>query len=279
MEKIINFYKNNPFNFSDNINFYVDAIKNSNQVFEYEDLHNLLSQKYFFRENIKNIIEFGCGTGWLTNTISYHYKKNVHGVDFTKKAIKTAKSISNNLKVYPKYTCADIFDYEDSNIYDLVISLGVLHHTIDCYKAFKKISSYVKKGGFIYVGLYHIYGRRPMLKLLQEYSYWHGENSAYNLFKKMNFCMEDKQHSFSWFRDQVLNPHESHHSLKEISYWIKEIGFELVSTSINNFKNLKNFNKELMDQLEKEMEVNAYRKNIKDQIFTPGYFTFCAKRI
>ncbi len=279
MKEVINFYKDNPFNFSEDISVYFDSIKNSNQVLEYEDLHRILSKKFGSENKIKNIIEFGCGTGWLTNTISYYYKKNVHAVDFTKKAIDTAKSVSNSLGVYPKYTHSNIFDFEDSNVYDLVISLGVLHHTIDCHKAFKKISSFVKSGGLIYVGLYHYYGRRPMLKLLQEYSYWHGENSAYNLFKKMNSSMQDKDHSFSWFRDQVIHPHETQHTLKEISSWIKEIGFELVSTSINNYKNLKNFSEQKLDHLEQEMETYSYQRNIKDQKFTPGYFTFCARKI
>ena len=118
-----------------------------------------------------------------------------------------------------------------------------------------------------------------MLKLLQEYSYWHGEKSAYNLFKKMNSSMKDEDHSFSWFRDQVIHPQETQHTLKEISSWIKEVGFELVSTSINNYKNLKKFSIEKLDALEKEMENYSYERNIKDQKFTPGYFTFCAQKL
>ena len=279
MKEVIDFYKDNPFNFSEDIKVYFDSIKNSNQVLEYEDLHKLLSNNFNSEKNIKDIIEFGCGTGWLTNTISYHYKKNVHAVDFTKKSLETAQEVSKRLAVYPRYTASNIFSFEDPNLYDLVISLGVLHHTIDCYKAFKKISSFVKKGGFIYVGLYHYYGRRPMLKLLQEYCYWHGEKSAYNLFKKMNTSMKDKDHSYSWFRDQVINPHETQHTLKEIYSWIKEIGFELVSTSINEYKNLKNFSNARLYQLEKELEDYSYDRNIKDQKFTPGYFTICAKKI
>ena len=91
--------------------------------------------------------------------------------------------------------------------------------------------------------------------------------------------MKDKDHSYSWFRDQVINPHETQHTLKEIYSWIKEIGFELVSTSINEYKNLKNFSNAELYQLEKELEDYSYDRNIKDQKFTPGYFTICAKKI
>ena len=146
MKKVINFYKDNPFNYSDDINIYLESIKNSNQVIEYEDLHKLLSNNYGLGKNKKDIIEFGFGTGWLTNTISYHYKKKVHAVDFTKKAIETAQEVSNSLKVYPRYTFSNIFSFEDPNLYDLVISLGVLHHIPDTQKALLGCTSKLKKG-------------------------------------------------------------------------------------------------------------------------------------
>ena len=55
MKEVIDFYKDNPFNFSEDIKVYFDSIKNSNQVLEYEDLHNLLSQNYFFGEDILQV--------------------------------------------------------------------------------------------------------------------------------------------------------------------------------------------------------------------------------
>ena len=90
MKEVIDFYKDNPFNFSEDIKVYFDSIKNSNQVLEYEDLHKLLSNNFNSEKKIKDIIEFGCGTGWLTNTISYHYKKR-SCCGFYKKALETAQ--------------------------------------------------------------------------------------------------------------------------------------------------------------------------------------------
>ena len=281
MKEVKDFYKDIPFNYSKDVEFYSDNIKNSNQVLEYIDLHKLLSKTKIFssKGSINDIIEFGCGTGWLTNTIAFYYGKQITSVDFTDKAIKMATSVSQKLKLFPDFHVSDIFDFKIEKMYDLVISLGVLHHTSNCHKAFKKISTFVKKGGYLYVGLYHLYGRRPMLQFLQSQARWHGEDSAYNLFKKMNSLMDDDSHSYSWFRDQVIHPHETQHTYKELVQWMDEIGFKVVSTSINNYKNLKNFKNNDLFEIEKGLEKYSYNKNINDLKFNPGYFTVCAKKV
>ena len=276
---VVNFYKNIPFNYINDINYYKNSIEESNQILEYLDLHKLLkNKKNFISPTIRNVIEFGCGTGWLSNSMSYYYKKNITSVDFTKKAITLAENISNAMKLNIKFKHSDIFDYLDKNKYDLVVSLGVLHHTVDCRKAFEKVSSFIKPGGFLYVGLYHLYGRKPMLNFLQNHAHWHGEKAAYNLFKRMNKDMTNEEHSYSWFRDQVLHPHETQHTLEELFNWIEEEGLTLKSTSINKYKSLDNFSKEELIKIEKSLEVYSYQKNVRELKFNPGYFTICAQK-
>ena len=93
-----------------------------------------------------------------------------------------------------------------------------------------------------------------MLDFLQGYARWHGEEASFNLFKRMTNETNDLQHSYSWYRDQVLHPHETQHTLKEIKIWLKEIGFKLQSTSINNYKPLKNYSNTQLDKLEIELK-------------------------
>ncbi len=280
MKEVKDFYKSIPFYYTDDIDFYTNSITSINQIIEYKDLHQLLIKRrhIFGKQNINNVLEFGCGTGWLTNTMSYIYKKKVTSLDFTEKAIETAKLVSKALKVSPKYIKNDIFDYEDNKQYDLVISLGVLHHTKNCKLAFAKISNFVKPGGYLYVGLYHLYSRRPMLNFLQSFARWHGVNSAYQLFVSMSKNLKNPDHSFSWFRDQVLHPHETQHTLAEVRSWLDSTSFNLVSTSINKYKSLSKFKNVELDDIERNMEDLSYQSNVLDLNFNPGYFTICAKK-
>tara|TARA_B100000212_G_scaffold342416_1_gene329452 strand:- start:4698 stop:5546 length:849 start_codon:yes stop_codon:yes gene_type:complete len=281
MKEVRSFYEDTPFNFSDDIDFITKNVKDINQILEYKDLNRLLLKRFGLKREplIKNVIEFGCGTGWLTNSLSYHYKKNVTSIDFTKKAVDTAKKVSKKLNLKNNFVNTDIFEYKDEKTYDLVISLGVLHHTYDCKKALKKISKFVKKGGFLYVGLYHLYGRLPMLRMLRSYARWYSEKSAFNLYQAMNKDNNDNIHSYSWFRDQILHPHETQHTLEEVNNWLKEISFELVSTSINNYKKFKNEDLNHMYLIERNLEGLSYENNVQNLKFSPGYFTLCASKI
>lgn len=280
MESVKDFYRETPFNYNEEVDFYYNSIIESNQVLEYLDLHRLLRKRKFttLKPVLNSIIEFGCGTGWLSNSIAYYYQKRLLSIDFTKKAVDIAAQVSSKLSVDVEYKVEDIFKYSNDQKYDLVVSMGVLHHTSDCKKAFQIISRFVKPGGFLYVGLYHSYGRKPMLKMLQNYSHWHGIDSAFNLFKKMNLNMKNTQHINSWFRDQVLHPHETQHSLTEVKSWIDELNFNLVSTSINNYKPIKTTSSRDFLQLEYDLEAYSYKKNIQELKFTPGYFTVCAQK-
>ena len=281
MKEVKDFYEETPFNYDEDNTFFIKNIKNTNQILEYGDLHKLLTNKFVFESSnkIKSIIEFGCGTGWLSNSLAYYYKKNVLGVDFTEKALDKAKQISRDMNLKSRFKHSNIFDYSDDKKYDLVISLGVLHHTEDCKAAFKAISKFVKPGGFLYVGLYHLYGRRPMLRFLKSYARWHGDESAFNLFKKMRKEINSDQHNYSWFRDQVLHPHETQHTLIEVNEWLKEISFKLQSTSINNYKSLKRFDIKSLEKMERSLESKSFKNNVEDLSFNPGYFTICSRNL
>ena len=282
MEAVKEFYEDTPFNFSNDSQFYVESIKNLNQIFEYKDLHKLLSNPIFpfQKPKVNSIIEFGCGTGWLCNSIAYYYKKkDITAIDFTSKALSIAKQASLKLNININYKDSDIFDYKDERKYDLVISNGVLHHTKDCRQALNHISKFVNAEGYIYIGLYHLYSRIPMLNFLQSKCRWYGENAAYNLFKRMNSSINNFEHTYSWFRDQILHPHETQHTYEEVADWFEDLGFKVLSTSINNYSNIKKFKKEELFKLERKLEEYSYKQNTEKLEFNPGFFTICAKKI
>ena len=275
MKVVSDFYKDLPFNYSDSPDLYVKNIKDVNQVLEYKDLDSLLVK---LRKNHPDqdfqVLELGCGTGWLSNSIGFHYGLNVYAIDFTLKALSMAKSISGILSLKNKFERADIFDFQTFSQFPLVVSLGVLHHTKDCKAAFKKAASLVRPGGVLYVGLYHKYSRLPMLQLMRSHAFWHGEDFAYDLFRGMSSDHSDRQLGFSWFRDQVLHPHETQHTIEEIFQWSDELGLVITSTSINNYKPLTADNsRSSLIEIEKQLYEYSYNQNVREMQFLPGYFT------
>ena len=44
----------------------------------------------------KNILDVGCGGGWLVNNLSYHFKdENVLGIDYNPEALNLRKMFPN----------------------------------------------------------------------------------------------------------------------------------------------------------------------------------------
>tara|TARA_B110000483_G_scaffold241758_1_gene325600 strand:- start:592 stop:1800 length:1209 start_codon:yes stop_codon:yes gene_type:complete len=101
------------------------------------------------------LLDFGTGTG----ENSLHYILNgANGtfVEMNKIACTRAEKIfskyapdSSQYEIINK----SLFDFKTDTKYDIVTSLGVIHHTDDIKKAFKHKVSFLKKGGFIVLGI------------------------------------------------------------------------------------------------------------------------------
>lgn len=130
-KKVLDFYKIMPFNIYGDVRIACQNIKKTPLKNIYPFLTNLI-------DDSKNIIDVGCGGGWLVNNLAYHYpEKNVLGIDFNPVALKFAKTVSENLKNKSKFQHVSLFNFVPEKKFDLVISLGVLHHTHDCLEAQK----------------------------------------------------------------------------------------------------------------------------------------------
>ena len=75
--------------------------------------------------------------------------------------------------------------------------------------------SIVKKNSYFFLGLYHKYGREPFLDYFRNMESL-TEEQKFEKFKELR-NLENKKHAFSWFRDQVLHPHETVHTFEEIN--------------------------------------------------------------
>src|SRR3989344_6089407 len=118
------------------------------------------------------ILDVGCGTG-ETDLGLADGKRNILGIDNNIKSIEIAKQRAKKFKRKVQFKH---FDFVKNNLprnyYDFIYSIGVLHHTSEPEKNFKKLVKSLKMGGYITIGIYNPYGsfkvmlKRGVLKLL-----------------------------------------------------------------------------------------------------------------
>ena len=161
-ERVLNFYRKSPFNIYGDIEESIKRIKKINISEVYPCLKDVLEN-----QKIKNVLDFGCGGGWFANTIAYHYDFNVYGLDFNEEAIKYSQRVSERMKIKTQLINSDLFKFESNLKFDLITSLGVLHHTHDCSKAIDQMLKFGSEKSFIFLGLYHKYGRKPFLDFVK----------------------------------------------------------------------------------------------------------------
>lgn len=151
-ESVLKIYqKNNP-----SIHFVLESNKKfKKRKLDLEKLifGNLKFPKKMF-QNI-NLIDFGAGTG--DTTIAYNsWGANCTLVDMNSNALKRAKKIFKKLSKKNsknKFIKSSIFENKLKNKkYDIVTSIGVIHHTANPKLALKKISNFVKREGYLIFG-------------------------------------------------------------------------------------------------------------------------------
>lgn len=94
-----------------------------------------------------NVLDVGCGTGYLTGLIS-NYAKNMFGVDNSRTSIDIAIKHNNNTENI-SFVCEDInrFSEVHKQVFDFAISHLVLHVIENLDAAVRSISICLRKGG------------------------------------------------------------------------------------------------------------------------------------
>ena len=96
------------------------------------------------------------------------------------------------------------------------------------------------------------------------------------LYQELNPGVTDRDFLHSWFRDQVLHPHETQHSLAELHRLLNSLDFEIRSTSINGFQPFESL--EALFEREKELYEHSRRRNVIERRYFPGFFTVLARQ-
>ncbi len=102
----------------------------------------------------KNLLEIGCGSGFITKYIANKYGGEVTGIDIDPRQIELAKE-GSAYRGNISYLEGDATNlpFKD-NKFDIVISVGVLHHIENWLDALKEMKRVLKLGGyFIYADI------------------------------------------------------------------------------------------------------------------------------
>ena len=114
-------------------------------------------------------------------------------------------------------------------VFDYVISNGVLHHTKDPYSAFKILIRSLKKEGYVLVGLYNRLGR--IRTIIRRYIFKiFGRKIIEKIDPTLRNLKFDENEKIAWIRDQYIHPLESLHTIDEVLKWFKIHDIEFISS-------------------------------------------------
>ncbi len=178
----------------------------------------------------KSILEAGCGTGEFSCSLALN-GANVKAFDLSASSVKRANQLKKNFSVKNvSFSQQDIFSFTPLKKYDIVFSLGVLHHTPQPKKAFSLLANCVKENGFICVGVYNRFGRlkqRIRKSIVGQMS--RDSESKINHAETL-FHSGSSFRGRHWLADKYSVPIESYHSVSSCLSWLSSSGFSFVGS-------------------------------------------------
>jgi len=114
---------------------------------------------------LRDLLIAGCGTGQRSIAMAQKFGgANMLAVDLSLASLGYARRKSEALGLAIEYAQADILELgKTGRRFDLIESLGVLHHLADPWAGWRALLSLLRPGGFMLLGLYSETARRPVM--------------------------------------------------------------------------------------------------------------------
>lgn len=173
------------------------------------------------------ICEVGCGTGQMSLYLA-RADRTVISADLTMASLRLAAAAAQRFGVTnARFVESDLNRPAlRSGAFDVVLSLGVLHHTPDPAAAFARIVPLARPGGMIVVGLYNSIARIP-LRLRRVVA----RLSGYRWIPFDPVLADratERERREAWLRDQYRHPEEHRHTVGEVLGWFDANGVDYV---------------------------------------------------
>ena len=251
--------------------FYLDySFPNYNDFDSLETFIKKMSSNSFIKELLTNlkptdtVLEFGCRTGQLGNFLAATGYSNIVSADLSINSLRLANNFKNrnNIKGI-NFVETDIFNHcFKENVFDVIISNGVLHHTSNPYLAFQNLTKLLKKDGIIILGLYNKISRlkNSLIKYLAKIFGDKTFKLLDNVYKHKNGPAAE-----AWKMDQYFHPLEKRYDFADIHSWFDKNNIEFINSlpsynnEIHSFEKVKKigdiidrFNIQFRDLIENE---------------------------
>ena len=117
------------------------------------EIEKKIKKKYSFEElKNKTILDVGCYDGFYLTHLSHFKFKKIVGLEPKKKNIIKGKEIRKFLKIEEPeidFVCGDLSTFKTNEKFDIVLCLGVLHHTADHLSFLKRLKNFTSEILFI----------------------------------------------------------------------------------------------------------------------------------
>jgi Flp pilus assembly protein TadD/SAM-dependent methyltransferase len=113
---------------------------------------------------LQDVLIAGCGTGQRSIAMAQKFgAQNMLAVDLSLTSLCYARRKSDELGLAIAYGQADLLEIgQIERQFDLMESLGVLHHLADPWEGWRRLLTALRPGGFMLLGLYSQSARRPI---------------------------------------------------------------------------------------------------------------------
>ncbi|HKY18006.1 MAG TPA: tetratricopeptide repeat protein [Rhizomicrobium sp.] len=221
-----------------------------------DTIGNFLGSKFPFAQferpagrALPDILIAGCGTGQRSIAMARKFgAPNMLAVDLSLASLGYARRKSEELGLTIAYAQADILELgrdTGGRQFDLIESLGVLHHLADPWAGGRALLSLLRPGGFMLLGLYSEMARRPVLAARERIAELELGDSAEGIrsFRQELIQSGDPRlytsileaedfFSLSACRDLLFHVQEQHMTLPQIAHFtqshnLRLLGFEL----------------------------------------------------
>jgi SAM-dependent methyltransferase len=171
------------------------------------------------------VLELGCGTGQMALFLAMSGRV-VIGTDLSRLSLQLGAEAARRLGVG-----GVLFVESDlrapglqAGAFDVVLSVGVLHHTPDPKRSFAAMARLAKPDGYVVLGLYNAFARLP--HRLRRFV---ARLSGFRLIPFDPVLRERRSEPArrtAWLRDQYQHPEEHRHTLREVKGWFRENDIE-----------------------------------------------------